>query len=64
MTTNNSFSFKKGWNALPIGAAANVRVRIMDALGITAVPNFYARLNGKVEPKVGDSVESSPLCPA
>ncbi len=55
MTTNNSFSFKKGWKKLPIGAAANVRVKIMDALGIKAKPNFYARLNGDVEPKVTEA---------
>lgn len=51
----NSYGFKTGWEQVPQGKAAEVRDKIMEAIGITAYPNFYKRLNGEVEPKVSEA---------
>lgn len=49
------FSFKKAWNLLPKSKITECREKIMSALGISAKPTFYARLNGSVEPKLGEA---------
>lgn len=47
-----NYSFKKGWEQLPIGKMKEARSRIMEALAINTRMAFLTRLNGKVEPKV------------
>ena len=51
----SSFAFKKGWNQLKLVDMNKCRSKIMDALGLTTLPPFYQRLNGKVEPKVTEA---------
>jgi hypothetical protein len=48
------YSFLKGWNKVPRGKSREVKQSIMKALNITSKPQWYARLNGKVEPKVSE----------
>lgn len=54
MTIPEKFSFKKGWNQLPQKSAAEVKLRIIDAIGGMSATGFYARLNGQVEPKASE----------
>lgn len=51
-----NFSFKKGWNQLPQSKCSEVRSKIMDALSIKIRTSFYPRLNGEVEPKLGEAM--------
>ncbi len=55
MTTNDSFSFKKGWNQLPVSKVAEVREKIMKVLNLKCQTSFYPRLNGDYEPKISEA---------
>ncbi len=55
MSTNYTFSFKKGWNQLPVGKLAEVRDKIMGALNLKCTTSFYPRLNGDYEPKISEA---------
>lgn len=50
------FSFKKGWNQLPQTKTNEVRKKIMQALGLQTRTSFYPRLNGDIEPKLGEAL--------
>lgn len=54
MTIPEKFAFKKGWEQLPQKSAAEVKNRIIKALGSQSATGFYARLNGQVEPKASE----------
>ena len=51
----NEYSFKRGYSQVRQKDAKEVKMRIMSALGLTARVSWYARLNGKVEPKVSEA---------
>lgn len=53
--TAKSFSFLKGYRQLPNGKLKEVRVKIMNAIGVTGEPAFYRRLRGEIEPKVSEA---------
>lgn len=55
MTTDNCFSFQKGWKQLPQAKAQEAKKRISKALGLRFPSSFYYRLNGKCEPKVSEA---------
>ena len=49
------FSFLKGYNQVQKKDLINVRVDIMNALGLTARQNWYFRLRGSIEPRVSEA---------
>ena len=51
----NEFSFVRGYNQVQKKDLTNVRVDIMNALGITARQNWYFRLRGTIEPRVSEA---------
>jgi hypothetical protein len=53
--TMNKYSFQRGWSQVKQGEAAAVRSKLMSALSLNTRMAFYARLNGKVEPKVSEA---------
>lgn len=55
MTTNNPFSFKKGWSQLPVGKSAEVKKKIIVALDLKCDTSFYPRLNGSYEPRLSEA---------
>lgn len=54
MAIPEKFAFKKGWNQLPQCRTAEVRAKIIEAIGKTSPQGFYSRLNGLVEPKASE----------
>lgn len=48
------FAFKKGWNQVPKGKAADVKKAIMEGLGITGDATFYNRMKGIPEPTISE----------
>ena len=48
------FAFKKGWNQVPKGEAAEVKKSIMKGLGITGDATFYSRMKGIPEPTISE----------
>ena len=44
------FAFKKGWDQVPNGKMAEVKEKLMAAIGITGNATFYARMKGIPEP--------------
>ena len=57
MTTTQptNYSFMKGWKQLPQGEMKAVRAEICKALGDVSLPTFYARLQGKPEPRISEA---------
>jgi len=51
----SNFSFKKGWNQLKNGQTKEVKSKIIKALDLKFTTSFYPRLNGEVEPKLGEA---------
>lgn len=51
----NDYSFKRGFSQVRQKDVKEVKRRIMSALGLTTRVGWYARLNGKVEPKVSEA---------
>lgn len=54
MTMMAKFAFKKGWNMVPKGQAAEVKKSIKKVLGITGDATFYARMKGTPEPTISE----------
>ena len=50
----SKYSFKKGFRQLRIQDSAQAKAEIMEALNIISRPSWAARLNGTIEPKVGE----------
>lgn len=48
------FAFKKGWDQVPNGRTAEVKEKIMAAIGITGNATFYARMKGIPEPTISE----------
>lgn len=55
MAITTCFSFKKGFRQLPVAKTKEVKESIMQALEIKGKMTWYARLNGKVEPRVSEA---------
>lgn len=55
-----SFSFRKGFEQIPLGKAAEVKTRIMHRLKIRSHGAWLRRLNGSVIPRMNEveAVES------
>ncbi|MBQ9475187.1 MAG: hypothetical protein IJU69_02900 [Bacteroidales bacterium] len=51
----SKFSFKKGWNQLLNWQTKEVKAKIMAALNLKFSTSFYPRLNGTIEPKLGEA---------
>ena len=54
MEKQKEWSFKEAFHSLPHKEMAVVRKEIEKAIGIKSTPCWYARLHGKVEPKVSE----------
>lgn len=50
----DSFSFEKGYNQVKRGELKIVKNEIMSALNLLSKQAFYARLYGKVEPRMSE----------
>lgn len=50
-----SYSFKRGFDQVPVGVVKTVKSEIMAALGITTHPAWLNRLRGTTEPKVSEA---------
>ena len=48
------FAFKKGWDQVPNGRTAEVKEKLMAAIGITGNATFYARMKGIPEPTISE----------
>ena len=55
-----SYSFKKGFDQVPVGKAEAVKAELMMALKIESKSAWLRRLNGNVDPRVSEiaAVES------
>lgn len=51
----NEFSFRLGYSQVRRRDSKEVKERIMSALGVTTRISWYARLNGKVEPRLSEA---------
>lgn len=54
MEKQNKWSFKEAFHRLPYNEMPIVRKEIEQALGISAHPTWYKRMNGEVEPKISE----------
>ena len=48
------FAFKKGWDQVPNGKMAEVKEKLMAAIGITGNATFYARMKGIPEATISE----------
>lgn len=51
---NINYSFKKGYNQVPVGKVKEVKAELMQELGIKSDPSWLTRLRGNYDPKVSD----------
>jgi hypothetical protein len=49
-----NYSFKRGFNQVPIGKADTVKKEIMESLEIISKAAWERRLNGNVDPRVSE----------
>ena len=57
MTMSKSFSFKRGWDQVPVSLAKEVRAQLMEVCGVRYPSSFYYRLKGKCEPTFSEGLE-------
>ncbi|MEG1899429.1 MAG: hypothetical protein RR183_07120 [Bacteroidales bacterium] len=50
----NKYSFKKGYNQVPVSKSKEIKKLIMSALNISTTPSWSARLKGDIEPKISE----------
>lgn len=54
MTDLQKYSFRRGMNQVPMGKVQEVRLKIMDVLGIKTRAAYHYRLQGKIIPLVNE----------
>lgn len=49
-----NYSFRKGFDQVPVGIVKKVKAELMSALGVKSYPAWLNRLRGNIEPKVSE----------
>jgi hypothetical protein len=52
--SKTEFSFKKGFDQVPVGKVPELRANLMKALDIKSYPAWLRRLRGEVDPKASE----------